>query len=85
LSSSLKKCPIRSCNTFFFSEKDLEAHMKTHWKPASNGKGEWMPARDDPYLTRLLMNVGRMIRDGYRYTLIDNKIIYRIKIDNKPY
>jgi len=73
----LIKCP--RCNTFFFSKKDLEEHMKTHWRPVANGRGEWMPANEDPYLKALLMNNGRIVRGGYEYTLIDNRIIYRVK------
>jgi len=53
--------------------------MKTHWRPAANGRGEWMPANEDPYLKALLMNNGRIVRGGYEYTLIDNRIIYRVK------
>jgi len=83
--NQLKKCPFRSCRTFFFSTKDLEAHIKTHWKPSSNGKGEWIYAEDNPYLMNLLITVGKMIRDGYRYTLINNKIIYRVKIPAASY
>jgi len=79
MSNALKKCPL--CNTYFFSQKDLESHMKTHWRPASNGKGEWMPAEAYPYLKKLLMIVGTMVKEGYRYTLIDNRIIYRVKIN----
>jgi len=72
-----RKCPL--CPCFFATSIDYEAHMKTHWRKSSSGKGEWLPAEADPTLARMLNIVGAMIKEGYRYTLIDNKIIYRTK------
>jgi hypothetical protein len=73
----LIKCPV--CDTYFFHRTDLEAHLQTHWKPANNG-GEWMPSEADPYTTKMLRNVGVMVKNGYRYTLIhDGQVIFRTK------
>jgi len=72
-----RKCP--RCGCYFATDVDYDAHMKTHWRKVRNGKGEWLPAEADPDLTRMLRIVGTMIKDGYRYTLIDDRIIYRTK------
>jgi len=74
----LKKCP--SCNTWFFHERDRQAHVQTHWRPTRNGEGEWMPSENDTYLTQLIRNVGTLVQDGYRYMLIHGEqTIYRKK------
>lgn len=72
-----RKCPI--CPCCFFTSVDYEAHMETHWRPARNGNGEWLPAEAAPDLARMINLVGTLIKDGYKYVLIDNKIIYRTK------
>jgi len=72
-----RECLLCSC--YFATDVDYEAHMKTHWKKTRSGKGEWLPKEADPDLSRMLSIVGTMIKDGYRYTLIDDRIIYRTK------
>jgi len=73
-----RKCSL--CNCRFATNVDYEAHMETHWKKAKNGEGEWLPAKGDPDLARMLNTVGTLLKGGYRYVLIaDGKIIYRTK------
>ena len=73
-----RKCPLCSC--YSATNIDYEAHMKTHWRKARNGEGEWLPAEGDPDLAKMLNIVGILVKGGYRYTLIaDGKIIYRTK------
>ena len=71
------KC--RYCDCCFFGKVDYENHLKTHWKPAKNGEGEWMLCELDSYLTTRIRNVGSLVLGGYRYSLIDNRILYRTK------
>ena len=70
-----RKCP--RCESYFATEKDYKAHIETHWRKSNSGNGEWLPAELDPQLAKTLAIVGVMIKDGYRYSLIDGKIIFR--------
>ena len=78
-----RKCPL--CNCYFGTNVDYNAHMETHWRKSSSGKGEWIPKEAYPALANMINTVGTLVKDGYRYTIIDNKIIYRTKIQPKPY
>jgi len=73
----LKKCPVHGCNVFFFTDADLNAHLRTHWKQTSNG--EILPVEADRFLAGKLMNAGSFVQNGYKYCLIDNKLIYRTR------
>jgi len=75
-----RKCPICKNEVFFATDVDYNAHMKTHWKNTRKNNGEYMPADLNPQLARMLSIVGTMIKDGYRYTLIDN-VIWRKKVE----
>ncbi|MBS7656783.1 MAG: hypothetical protein QXI71_04195 [Candidatus Bathyarchaeia archaeon] len=78
------KC--RYCTCQFFSQSDYEAHLKTHWKQAKNGEGEWMPCELDSYLTERIRNSGALVLGGYRYSLIgDGKILYRTRLESAEY
>ena len=63
----------------FAKEKDFKAHIETQWTESKNGNGEWLPAELDPQLASMLSIVGVMIKDGYRYSLIDGKTILKKK------
>ena len=72
-----RKCLLCSC--CFFTSVDYEAHMETHWKTTRSGNGEWLPAEAAPNLAKMINMVGTLIKGGYKYVLIDNKIIYRTR------
>jgi len=73
-----RSCPI--CECWFFSEEDLKAHVEIHWKRAKNSDGDWMPCMGDPYLTTRIKMNGSFSLNGYKYSLIDNKVLYRTRI-----
>jgi hypothetical protein len=82
----VKVIKCRYCACQFFSQTDYESHLKTHWKPAKNGEGEWMPSETDSYLTSRIRNSGSLVLGGYRYSLIgDGKILYRTRIEYSGY
>jgi len=74
-----RKCP--RCESYFATEKDYKAHIETHWTKSKNGDGEWLPAELDLQLARTLSIVGVMIKDGYRYSLIDGETIFRKRVE----
>jgi hypothetical protein len=77
----LIKCPI--CECYFFTNIDLKTHIETHWRPSAKDTGFWMPCDGDPYLTKRLRNGEKLIINGWRYFLIDNKILFK-KLEEKP-
>jgi len=74
-----RKCP--RCDSFFATEEDYRAHLRTHWKKVQSGNGEWLPADLDPQLAQILSVVGTMIRDGYRYSLVNGRVIFRTRVE----
>jgi hypothetical protein len=84
--NDLKVIKCQYCACQFFSQADYESHLKTHWKMAKSGEGEWMPCESDPYLTGRIRNSGSLVLGGYRYSLIgDGKILYRTRIEFSEY
>jgi hypothetical protein len=77
----LIKCPL--CECYFFTKIDLKTHIEIHWKPSAKETGFWMPCDGDPYITKRLRNGGKLIINGWRYFLIDNKILFK-KLEEKP-
>lgn len=68
-----KKCP--KCNCYFFTNYDLECHMKTHEKPLGNRSGEWIDARDAPDIAKRIAVSGEYVEGPYKYTIVDGKIL----------
>jgi len=82
----VKVIKCRYCSCQFFNQADYESHLKTHWKQAKNGGGEWMPSESDPYLTERIRNSGSVVLGGYRYSLIgEGKVLYRTRLESTEY
>jgi len=72
-----RKCPL--CPCYFATSIDYLSHLETHWKKARSGNGEWIPAQAYPELAERIRVSGAAVMKGYKYILIDDKIIFRMR------
>lgn len=77
----MKMCKICTCR--FTSQADFDFHMNTHWRPTRRNPetAATLPAEGDPYLAQMLRFRGALVRDGFRYVLLNDTKIYRERVE----